>query len=201
MLAGLLVLCLVVSGRAETLDVSAAYANSYRYEKTGNYADAVRAVYPVYAAYTDAYTINLRMGWLQYNLGKYADAVKHYKAAELAVPTSLESKLGLALVYLAKEDWRLAEQKCYEILKVDYYSYYGNLRLIAALTAQGKLTEAETIARKMLAVFPTDVGFLVALGNNLVFQGRYDEATPVYSGVVTLDPENVAAKAYLRGGR
>lgn len=186
----------VLAREADTL-VRQAYAASYRYETAGNYKDAFRALFPVYKQYPSSYTVNLRFGWLNYLMKNHADAAAYYQTAEKALPTSLEPKLGLAAVYLAQEEWEKAEEKCNEILKTDYYNYYGNLRLALALQGQKKYAQAESVARKMLAILPTDVTFLNTLAVNLYLQGKYEEAYSLFYNVTILDPENITAKGYL----
>lgn len=198
LIAALVALGSTATGAKAAVDVKAAYIDSYKYEKTGNYNDAFRALYKVYSESTGDYTVNLRYGWLSYLMNKYADAESYYKAAENAIPTSLEPKLGLALIHLTREDWKKAEQKCNEVIKVDYYNYYGNLRLAYALQGQKKFENAEAIIRKMLAVVPTDVTYISSLAVNLIYQGKYEEGYGLFWSVQILDPENVTAKAYLQ---
>ncbi|MEW5692709.1 MAG: hypothetical protein AB1765_05385 [Candidatus Hydrogenedentota bacterium] len=178
------------------LDIASLYKESYKYEATTNYIDAFRVLVPVHEKYSQTYTINLRFGWLTYLMKKYKDAEEYYKQAELAAPYSLEAKNGIALVYLAKEEWLKAEEKCNQTLKIDYYNYYANLYLITSYKNQKKYEEAEAIARKMLYVYPTNVTFLTELGIVLFYQGKEEEAYSIFDNVLILDPENITAKQF-----
>lgn len=182
--------------RAE-LDISAAYQDSYRYEKTGNYLDAIRALVPVYKVYPDTYTLNYRLGWLFYLLQKYQDAEKYYQQAETLAPYSLEVKNSLAMLSLAREEWKKAEQYCNQVLTIDYYNFYGNLNLITALKAQKKYQDCESVARKMLYILPTNLSFLNELGISQFEQGLVEDANRIFNSVLILDPENVTAKHFL----
>ncbi len=186
-----------VVARAAEDKVSISYQDSYKYEKAGNYLDAIRSVVPVYKAYPETYTINLRLGWLFYLLGKYNDSVAYYKQAEKLAPSSLEVKNGLAMVYLAKEKWEQAEEKCTQALTIDYYNYYGNMYLISTYKGQQKYQECLAVAQKMLYILPTNTTFLNELAIAYYNLDQTEDAFRVFNSVLILDPENVKAKGYL----
>ena len=178
-------------------EIKKAYAKSYLYEKVGDYKDAIRVLMPVYNAYPDSYTVNLRLGWLYYLMGKYANSVYHYKKADRAIPSSVESKLGLSLPLIAQERWGEAEQVLYRVLAIDYYNYYGNLRLAKVLGEEGKYNQQIAVALKMLNIYPTGVPFLVLLGEGYYHLGNLKRAEEIFKNVLILDPENITAKGYL----
>ncbi len=181
------------------VDVAYAYARSFGYERTQAYEDAVRSLAPVYEAYPNGYTVNLRMGWLFYLNGNYSNAVAHYEVAEAAAPSALEPKLGRLLPLLSQERWAEAEAVGYQIVSVDHYSYYGNLRLAAALRMQGKVESAYQVALKMVTAYPTDVAYLVELARIAEARGEGDEARRLFGEILILDPENEVARRYLAG--
>lgn len=182
---------------AEIDKITLSYQDSYKYEKTGNYTDAVRSLVPVYKAYPETYTVNLRLGWLFYLLQKYNDSLHYYRAAEKLAPYSLEVKNGLALVYLATQKWEQAEELCNQVLTIDYYNFYGNLYVISALKEQDKYKECEAVARKMLYILPTNTTFLNELGIALYYLKKDNDALTIFNSVLILDPENVTAKTFL----
>jgi len=153
---------------------------------------------PVYQAYPKGYTVNLRLGWLYYLNKNYANSKFHYEKALKAVPSSIEAMLGLSLPYMAEGKWKDVEKLMYKILKIDYYNYYGNLRLSIALRNQKKFSTAEAVARKMLAIYPTDVNFLTELAISLYYQNKKNQALSIFSNILILDPENLIAKKFLK---
>ncbi len=179
-------------------EISEAYRKSYNYEKIQNYSDAIKALLPVFQEYPQTYTVNLRLGWLYYLNGNFANALDHYDRAIKISPYSLEAKLGRLLPLLAQERYKDVEKEAFQILNVDYYNYYGNLRLCYALRMQQKFDVAEKIALKMLTVYPIDVAFLSEYALTKVGQGDMVEARRVFANILILDPENVTAKAYLQ---
>lgn len=177
-------------------EIQEAYHKSFNYEQIEDYENAIRALSPVLDEYPNGYTVNLRLGWLYYLLGRYANSIEHYQKAVQIVPTSLEAKNGLMLPMLAQNKYSDAVSIAYQVVSVDHYNYYGNMRLAYSLRMQEKYDQAEQILNKMLAVYPTDIIFLTELALVKYNQGDTDRATELMWDVQTLDPENETAKKY-----
>jgi len=197
MMKKILVICLfVIALQAQKHNVNAIQSNyfkSYDYEQMGKYEEAIKVLIPLYKKYPKGYTLNLRFGWLFYLSKKYTNAVKYYKNASLIQPASLEAKLGLTRVYLATASYADAQIFAYEILKTDYYNYYGNLYAIKALIAQKKYDIALKITQKMLALYPTDVLFLQELAR-IYKATRSPYLQKLYQDILILDPNNVLVR-------
>lgn len=194
----LLTLCLpaqLVHAALSEDEIREAYHASYRYEKAQNYLDAIRTMAPVIDAYPKGYTANLRLGWLHYLRGAHASARAHYEAAIKVAPDSLEARLGLLLPLLAQERYAEAEAVARQVVRVDPANYYGNLRLAFALRLQDKPAVAEEILARQLAFYPTDIQLLTEWG--LVKVAQDQPAERIFNDILTLDPENVVAKAQL----
>jgi len=179
-------------------DIKRSYYRSYQYEKIGNYDNAIKALSFVYNEYPDSYTVNLRLGWLYYLAKKFANSIFHYEKAIKAAPYSIEAKLGYTLPLLAQQKFNDVEKVCYQILNIDYYNYYGNLRLAYALRIQKKYKIAIEVASKILAIYPTDVNFLTELAILKYLTGKKEEAKKLFKDILILDPENITAKEYLK---
>ena len=179
-------------------EIKEAYRKSYIYEKSRDYEDAIKVLMPVYQNYRDGYTVNLRLGWLYYLMQKYANSEYHYEKALKAIPSSVEAMLGLSLSFMVRNRWSDVESMMYRVLKIDYYNYYGNLRLCIALRNLKKFSISEAVARKMLSVYPTDVNFLNELAISLYHQDKKSYAKSLLEDVLILDPQNTVAKKYLK---
>lgn len=177
-------------------EIQEAYHKSFNYEQIEDYENAIRALSPVLDEYPNGYTVNLRLGWLYYLLGRYANSIEHYQKAVQIVPTSLEAKNGLMLPMLAQNKYSDAASIAYQVVSVDHYNYYGNMRLAYSLRMQEKYDQAEQILNKMLAVYPTDIIFLTELALVKYNQGDTEKAGNLMWDVLTLDPENETAKKY-----
>ncbi|MCB0265528.1 MAG: hypothetical protein KDH95_17720 [Calditrichaeota bacterium] len=196
-----MLLLLLVSANLLALtdaEIRDAYYKSYNYEKIQNYSDAINTLMPVYNEFPNTYTVNLRLGWLYYLSTNYANAISHYDRSIKISPYSLEAKLGRLLPLLAQHRYGEVEKEAFQILNVDYYNYYGNLRLAYALRMQQKFDVAVKITQKMLAIYPIDVQFLTEFALGKIGLGETDEAMAVFSNILVLDPENVTAKSYLQ---
>ena len=191
---------LVIHSRAAAptdTEIRDAYHKSYRYEKAQNYADAIKALAPVATAYPQGYTVNLRLGWLYYLSGSYATSRTCYQAAIKTAPDSLEAKLGHLLPLLAQERYEDAEAAAKLVLRIDPVNYTANLRLAFALRMQKKNDAAEQVLNGMLVLYPTDLSLLTEFALIKLAEDQKADAKRVFNDVLTLDPENVIAKAQL----
>jgi tetratricopeptide (TPR) repeat protein len=179
-------------------EIQEAYHKSFNYEQIEDYENAIRSLSSVLDEYPNGYTVNLRLGWLYYLLGRYANSIEHYQKAVQIVPTSLEAKNGLMLPMLAQNKYGDAVSIAYQVVSVDHYNYYGNMRLAYSLRMEKKYDQAEQILNKMLAVYPTDITFLTELALVKYNQGDKEKAGNLMWDVLTLDPENETAKNYFK---
>jgi len=191
----LLAVCLFAFSNKEIKEI---YYKSYNYEKMGDYKDAIKVLIPLYNKYSNSYTVNLRLGWLFYLNKNYSNSIKHYEKASLILPYSVEPKLGLMRDYLAMQNFKEALKIGNNILREDYYNYYGNYYEILALKGVKDYKSALKIANKMLSLYPTSVLFLNSLGEIYYLENKKDLAKNIFENVLILDPNNVVAKSYLK---
>ena len=191
---GMLALPISAVSQAE---IQTSYYKSYTYEKMANDSDASKALSAVYAAYPKSYTVNLRLAYLYFQSGYYANALNHYETAILAIPDAIDPKLGKMWVLMRKEKYEEAASLGYQVLKLDYMNYYANLRLAYILRLQKKYELAEKINLKLLALHPTDVLFLTEYGALQYDMGNLEKAAVIFQDVLILDPENVDSRAFL----
>lgn len=191
----ILLLALLLASRVMAQDpVRDAFATSYRYEKSQNYEDAIKVLMVLEE---QDYLLDLRLGWLYYLSGKFANSRQHYQAAIAAAPKAVEPRLGLMLPLLAQTRYAELETMAKQVLMIDPNNYYASLRLAIALRSQDKLSQAEEINSAMLELYPSDVSFLSQLGLVHVAQKKNTAARQVFTMILTLDPENVLAKQQL----
>ena len=192
-------LCLVSVGlyaKMDYKDIDLAYKKSYRYERGHNLNDAIKALMVVVAHYPKAYTVNLRLGHLYSRMGKNANSIEHYKIAQKALPLSLSPQLGLLAIQIAQHEYGRAETIGFNIIKKDFYNYYGNLNLAHALIMLKKYDSAQELITKILTIYPEDVLYLVQQGLLYTKQKKISLATDTYSNILILDPENVSARLF-----
>ena len=171
-------------------EVKSVYLKSYDYERIGNYEEALKVLSPLYTKYPKGYTLNLRFGWLFYLNKQYSNSESYYKKSSLISTYSIESKLGLARVYLATASYKKAQTITYEILKMDFYNYYANFYTIQTLIAEKKYDIAKKIVFKMFALYPTDILFLEQLAH--IYKATQEpKLKELYESILILDPNNV----------
>ena len=179
-------------------EIRETYYKSYNYEKAQNYPDAIKALQVAFRAYPAGYTLNLRLGWLYYLSGKYANAEQHYLTAVKVAPSSIEAKLGYTLPLLAQERYEDVEAIARQVLRVDLSNYFANLRLVIALRGQDKDETAEKIADAMLNLYPTDVALLSQKALLRIAAGDKATARARLQDILILDPQNVLAREKLK---
>ncbi len=193
-----LVWFLFIPKNSFSANIGQAFKDSYRYEKMGAYKDAIRCLLPIQKEYPKFYLVNLRLGWLYYLYGKYANSISYYEKALQLRPNSFEAILGLSLPLMAQKRWSRVESLMNRLISMDPYNYYGNLRLAISLRLQNKANLAEKVMRKMLLRYPSSVLFWVELGRDLWWQGKKEQTRNVFKKVLLLDPENVVAREILQ---
>jgi tetratricopeptide (TPR) repeat protein len=174
-----------------------AFKNSLQYEQSQNYKDAIRALIPIYKTKKKLYTINLRIGWLFYLSGNYANSIKHYQKAIQHAPNAVEPLIGKLLPLLAQQQYNDVELTAYKVLRIDNHNYYANLRLIIALRLQKKFELAQSAVQKMRILYPGDIVFIEQQALVHEQNKNYSKATELYGKLLNLDPENLSAKRYL----
>ena len=188
--------CLSIVMATNSIDIKSLYLKSYNYEQMGKYGEAIKVLTPLIQKYPNGYTLNLRIGWLFYLNKNYNDAIAHYKKAILINPYSLDPHLGLVKIYLDIQSYEKAQEKAYEVLKIDYYNYYANIYAIQALVAQKKYDIALKITNKMLALYPTNISFLELLA--VIYKATNNKyLTKLYDDILILDPNNVYVKSHM----
>ncbi|MEG3640495.1 tetratricopeptide repeat protein [Magnetococcus sp. PR-3] len=173
--------------------VRKAYYKSYDYARTQSYRPAIRAMLPVHKQYPKGYTVNLRLGWLYYLAGLYADSIRHYQTAMEAAPESVEAMLGMTLPLMAKQQFGQVELICNRLVYKDYYNIVGSVRLAWSLRKQGKLALGLKVTERLLVRHPTNVSLLTEQGQILHAMGKKQAALHLFDDLLTLDPENSTA--------
>jgi tetratricopeptide (TPR) repeat protein len=194
-IASVVVLGAAASGKAPTsTSTQDAFTQSQQFETAQNYSEAIRVLLPIYQKSQRDYTVNLRLGWLYYVSGSYANARQHYELAVFAAPKAVEPRVGLLLPILALGRYADAEIAAREAVRLDANNYYANLRLAYSLRMQLKFPQAEMIDRHMLELYPTDKSFLLEAAYAQWGRGNYREAEKNFRQVLLLDPTNALAQ-------
>lgn len=181
----------------DNTEIKERYTKSYNYEKMEQYAEAIKVLVPIYEEYQNTYMINIRLGWLCYLDNKAHNAINYYKQSSLINPLAIAPKLGLIRIYLNRYEFNEAELLSYNILKKDYYNYYGNYYAIQALIGEKKYDIAIELTKKMLVLYPIDTLFL----EQLFIAYKATKNTYLKSlkeDILIIDPNNILANSHLQ---
>lgn len=178
------------------IDIKERYSKSYNYEKMEQYAEAIKVLAPIYEKYQNTYMINIRLGWLCYLDNKAHNAISYYTQASLLNPLAIAPKLGLIRIYLNRYEFNEAALLSYNILKKDYYNYYGNYYAIQALIGENKYDIAIELSQKMLVLYPIDILFLEQLF--IAYKATSNHYLKVLKEkILIIDPNNILANSHL----
>lgn len=173
------------------------YKNSFIAEKSYDYEEAIRQIIPLKEVPAYKYVAHFRLGWLYYCTANYANSRNAYQNALKIHPTSVEARVAYLLPVLAQGSYEEAETIAKQIIDTDRFNFYANLRLAYALRMQRKFAPAEKIDTQMLQYFPSDVTFMTELGLAKLGLQQNDEAKKIFAEILSVDPDNVTAKAVL----
>lgn len=190
----LLILSISTIYAIDSTDIKDRYTKSYNYEKMALYGEAIKVLVPIYDKYPNGYMINIRLAWLCYLDNKAEDSITYYKKASLIKPLAIASKLGLIRIYLNRYEFKQAEALSFNILKKDYYNYYGNYYAIQALIGEKKYDIAIELIQKMLVLYPIDTLFLEQLFITYrATSSKYLKA--LKDDILIIDPNNILANS------
>ena len=173
---------------------AALYKESYALEASRDYVAAIARVREASKAGSDSYFANVRLGWLTYLAGDFAESVARYTDAISAAPTAIEPKLGLTLPLLAAGKWRELERACREALAVDTQNVTALGRLAMSYYSLGNFGDAATTYRRLADSYPATLDYKTGLGWALLKLGRSADARAQFEAVLAVSPDNTSAK-------
>ena len=125
------------------------------------------------------YTVNLKLGWLYLNNGKYTNSLFHYKNAVSIEKKSIEAQLGLCLTHTAMHSYQELEALAKEILRKDKHNFNASLYLVEAQIQQKKYEQAALQLNKLQSFYPANQTVLNKLLTLYKLQGRNADLTKV----------------------
>ena len=188
---------------ALSLQVTAARAqdsvwqNSYQFESSGKYMEAISALEAVPANGPDAEFKVLRRGWLFYLSGKYDESIREYRLAIDRNSHSIDARLGVALPLLASKRWREADQVARTVLDMAPHNYIALVRQAIAQEGLQDWPALTKTSQILVADFPGDATAYTYLARAYAWQGKSAEAAAAYNAVLVRYPTHTEAKNYI----
>jgi tetratricopeptide (TPR) repeat protein len=181
---------------ATAQDLNKAFVSSYEAEVLGNYTKAIQALA---AAKSNTYEVNLRMGWLQYLNGAFAESAASYLAATKQLPYSIEAKFGYVQPVAAVGNWDEVKKTYEEILKIDPQNTTAGYRLGLIHYNQNNFAKAEKYLKNVVNLYPFDYDSVVLLAWTNLKLGNNSDAKVLFQKALLIRPNDASATEGLQG--
>lgn len=168
-----------------------AFDTSYQKEASGNYTEAVEALKAVYD--TKSYEINLRIGWLLYNAGRYNESAEYYSKAVELMPYAIEPRLGLAYPLSTMEKWTDLEKQYLKILEICPNYSVALYKMGLIYYYRKDYDQAARYFEKVVNLFPFDYDALVMMAWTMYRQNNLREAKILFNKALMNNPEGSSA--------
>jgi len=190
-----LLLCLLAGmllgeGKANITD-------SYNAETAKNYSRALQIMEEIAANDPNDEFYQLRIGWLQYLLGRYNDAITSYGKSN-RIAASLDAQTGIVNCQLALGKWDEARALSDQILK--NYPHSTIIMGKAAYAAYMKQDYAAAAGyyAAIIKITPWDMEIRGYLVNNLYLAKDVDNARKHYQKLKKYYPDSTIVKEYAK---
>ena len=186
----LLSLPVIVYGQSE--EMIEAFSESYSLEAVGNFAKAIDELNQVYDE--TSYELNLRLGWLYYNMGNYFESKNKYEKAVELMPYATEAKLGYVLPVSAMGNWDEVVKTYEKILEVDPQNTLVNYRMGAIFYDRKQYEKAFNYCEKTVNLYPFDYDSVILLAWINYQMGKLREAEVLFKRSMLIKPNNASAE-------
>ncbi len=168
-----------------------AFQESYTLENKAEYSKAINTLKDVYRE--DSYELNLRLGWLSYEAGKFTESISFYNKAISLMPYAEEPKFGLIYPKAALGKWDDIIKLYKEILKISPNNTTANYRLGLIYYERKDYQNAFPYMEKVVNLYPFGYdGLLMFAWTNLQL-GKVRKAKVLFQKVLLLSPEDASA--------
>lgn len=177
---------------AQTDETVQAFSESYSLEAVGNYAKAIDVINQLYDE--NSYEMNLRLGWLYYNLGNYFESKIRYDKAMNLMPYAIEAKLGYVLPVSAMGNWDEVVKTYEKILEIDPMQSVVNFRMGAIFYERKEYDKARKFCEKTVNLYPFDYDSVILLAWINYQKGNLREAEVLFKKSMLIKPSNASAE-------
>jgi len=191
----LIITCITLTVNAQSnLD---AFSKSYTFEANKEYAKAIQVLEPLVSE--TSYSVQLRLGWLNYLRADYLQSKSHYQKAINIKNNSMEAKLGLIYPLQALSSWDEVIKVYHKILTIDPNHSSTHYQLAYIYFVRKKYSQAESHLKSVLKLYPFDYSSNALLGSVYVKLGKIKEAKEYYTLALEYDPRSTEIKKIIEG--
>lgn len=171
--------------------VQVAFEQSYALERAGNYSSAAQTMLTVNNP--KSYEINLRIGYLKYMSGAYAESLTYYQKAIALMPYAIEPKLGYVYPAAALGKWNEVTAQYVSILKIDGKNSAVNYKLGVIYYNQKNYAAAYPLFEKVVNLYPFDYDGLLMFAWTNYRMGKLPQAKLLFKKVLLVSPGDKSA--------
>ena len=175
---------------ATAQDLNKAFVSSYEAEVLGNYTKAIQTLA---AAKSNTYEVNLRMGWLQYLNGAFAESSASYLAATKQLPYSIEAKFGYVQPLAVIGNWDEVKKVYEEILRIDPQNTTAGYRLGLLHYNQNNFAKAKKYVENVVNLYPFDYDSVVLLAWATLKLDNRADAKLLFQKALLIRPNDASA--------
>jgi tetratricopeptide (TPR) repeat protein len=176
-------------------NINDTFTKSYAYESDKDYVKAIEVMSNVYDA--NSYTMNLRLGWLNYLAGEYIKSQNFYKKAIGLESKSIEARLGYVYPTSVIENWDDVIKTYNDILRIDPNNSTANYRLAYIYNYRKEFEKAANYAQKVVQLYPFDFDANYLLGQSYIGLGKIKEAKIHLTRALNYNPSSAEVKNLL----
>ncbi|MEI8075501.1 MAG: tetratricopeptide repeat protein [Bacteroidota bacterium] len=174
--------------QADNLALRKAFKESYTFEYSKLYAEAIAALAKVHDE--NSYELQLRLGWLNYMNKNYTQSQAFYSKAVSLKPYAVEAKLGLVKPLSALESWDKVLQLYEEVIKIDPQNYTANYWAGAIYYTRKKYEPASRLFEKIVNLYPFDYDGNHMLAWTYLNMGKNNEAKAFFNKALLNRPDD-----------
>jgi tetratricopeptide (TPR) repeat protein len=180
-------------GRPGSDEKARAFSASIKAETTGDFKRAIQIMNDFSRGSETDYLVTIRLGWLHYSAGEYAQSEKHYRDAIRLSDNSVEALLGVTLPCAAQGKWDLVQDAYKTILGKDKQNYTANLRLGQIYLNQGNYLLARKYLDILAGNYPGDYETNLSLGWTYYGLGSKGKAREAFINAMSVYPADTSA--------
>jgi len=194
----LILMITAMAGRAQVNQktLEQAFARSYELENVKDFSASAEELNKIYDQ--SSYEINLRMGWLCYNAGRFDESVKYYSRAQQLMPYSEEARFGLILPKAAQGRWDEVIELYNKILEIHPNNTIAMFRLGMIYYERKNYDKALPLFKKVVDLYPFDYDGLLMLAWTSYFTGNFNQAKVLFNKVKLNNPGDASANEGLQ---
>ena len=172
-------------------NVLKAFSQSYTYETKGEYNNAIKEIVGIYT--TDSYEQNVRLGWLNYEAGKFTESVAYYEKALTLKPMSEEARMGIVYPASALGNWDQVLSNYIKILENNSGNTTVLYRVGNIYYERKDYAKAYTYFEKVVNLYPFGYDALLMYAWTNIKLGKIREAKVLFNKVLMLSPNDSSA--------